>query len=100
MFLHHIVVPFLFIQMPNCHNLLIVINLCSIFSRYDLAVVEVERGKFMIAEDELIQQEQRLFKEKMQIAQLRVQKEQRLAKMAGTATVKAARSAPFFIVLC
>ena len=52
------------------------------FSRYDLAVAEVERGKFILAEDDLLQREHQLSKEKTDMAMVRLHKEEQLARQA------------------
>ncbi|XP_062567014.1 cilia- and flagella-associated protein 74-like isoform X2 [Saccostrea cucullata] len=49
---------------------------------YELAKVEVERGKFLLAEDDLIKQEQQLAKEKTDMALQRLRKEEMKAKRA------------------
>ncbi|KAK7476539.1 hypothetical protein BaRGS_00032219 [Batillaria attramentaria] len=60
-------------------------------AEYDLAVVEVERGKFILAEDELLRQEQILAKDKTEAALHRLYKEQSLARQAGRNMAKSAR---------
>ena len=54
----------------------------GILCRYELAKVEVERGKFLLAEDDLIKQEQQLAKEKTDMALQRLRKEEMKAKRA------------------
>lgn len=49
---------------------------------YDLAKVEVERGKFLLVEDELIKKETTLSKEKTNLALKRLKKEERKALQA------------------
>lgn len=53
-----------------------------LIDRYELAKVEVERGKFLLAEDDLIKQEQQLAKEKTDMALQRLRKEEMKAKRA------------------
>ncbi|KAK7093572.1 cilia- and flagella-associated protein 74-like [Littorina saxatilis] len=60
---------------------------CKILERvdqaeYDLAFVEVERGKFILAEDDLLRQEHQLAKGKTRAALDRFQKEKSLASLA------------------
>ena len=50
--------------------------------RYELAKVDVERGKFLLAEDDLIKKEDRLAKEKTELAMRRLRKEEKNAKQA------------------
>ena len=52
------------------------------YCRYDLAVVEVEQGKFILVEDDLLHQEQQLAKDKTHAALERLHKEQSLAILA------------------
>lgn len=54
----------------------------NLIDRYELAKVEVERGKFLLAEDDLIKQEQQLAKEKTDMALQRLRKEEMKAKRA------------------
>ncbi|XP_052759795.1 cilia- and flagella-associated protein 74-like isoform X2 [Mya arenaria] len=49
---------------------------------YELNKVEVERGKFLLAEDELVKKEDRLAKEKTDLAIRRLRKEERKAAQA------------------
>ncbi|XP_056018167.1 cilia- and flagella-associated protein 74-like isoform X2 [Ostrea edulis] len=49
---------------------------------YELSKVEVERGKFLLAEDDLVKQEQQLAKEKTDMALQRLRKEEMKAKRA------------------
>ena len=63
----------------------------SCLTRYELAKVEVERGKFLLAEDDLIKQEQQLAKEKTEMALARLKKEERKARMAEKNLVKMQR---------
>ncbi|XP_035828407.1 cilia- and flagella-associated protein 74 [Aplysia californica] len=51
-------------------------------AEYDLAVAEVERGKFILAEDDLLQREHQLSKEKTDMAMVRLHKEEQLARQA------------------
>lgn len=60
-------------------------------AEYDLALVEAEKGKFILVEEELLQKEQQLAKEKMQSAHVRQQKEQRLAVTARITRMKETR---------
>lgn len=46
------------------------------FNRYELAKVEVERGKFLLAEDELVKKEHQLATEKTDMALDRLKKEE------------------------
>ena len=58
------------------------VYIIGILCRYELAKVEVERGKFLLAEDDLIKQEQQLAKEKTDMALQRLRKEEMKAKRA------------------
>jgi hypothetical protein len=50
---------------------------CSLFFfRYELSKVEVERGKYLLAEDELIKKEHQLATEKTDMAMDRLKKEE------------------------
>ncbi|KAL3862108.1 hypothetical protein ACJMK2_008101 [Sinanodonta woodiana] len=49
---------------------------------YELAKVEVERGRFLLAEDDLVKKEQLLSKEKTTMALRRLRKEERKARQA------------------
>ncbi|XP_076472381.1 cilia- and flagella-associated protein 74-like isoform X2 [Babylonia areolata] len=60
-------------------------------AEYDLALVEVERGKFLLAEDDLLQQEQQLAKDKTHAALHRLQKEKSLAGEARRNKIKDSR---------
>ncbi|KAH9495100.1 Cilia- and flagella-associated protein 74 [Bulinus truncatus] len=51
-------------------------------AEYDLARAELERGKFILAEDDLLQRELKLSEEKAEMAMIRHQKEQFLAQQA------------------
>ncbi|KAK3105163.1 hypothetical protein FSP39_018521 [Pinctada imbricata] len=59
---------------------------------YELAKVEVERGKFLLAEDDLIKQEQQLAKEKTEMALQRLKKEERKARLAEKNLLKMQRN--------
>ncbi|CAL1527246.1 unnamed protein product [Lymnaea stagnalis] len=51
-------------------------------AEYDLALTELERGKFILAEDDLLQRENQLNQVKAEQAVVRLQKEELLAKQA------------------
>ncbi|GFR64636.1 cilia- and flagella-associated protein 74 [Elysia marginata] len=53
-------------------------------AEYDLALAEVERGKFLLAEDDLLQREHKLSQEKTDMAMVRLAKEETLARQALT----------------
>ena len=59
--------------------------------RYDLAVVEVEQGKFILVEDDLLRQEQQLARDKTHAALERLHKEKSLANQARKTRLKDAR---------
>ena len=66
---------------------------CKILERLDtaeleLAVVEVERGKFILAEDDLLRQEHQLAKDKTHAALRRLHKEQSMASLARCTQLK------------
>ena len=50
--------------------------------RYELSKVDVERGKFLLKEDELMKKENSLAKEKTQLAMKRLKKEEKKARQA------------------
>ncbi|GFO21947.1 cilia- and flagella-associated protein 74 [Plakobranchus ocellatus] len=53
-------------------------------AEYELALAEVERGKFLLAEDDLLQREHKLSQEKTDMAMVRLAKEETLARQALT----------------
>jgi len=55
---------------------------CLLYCRYELAKVEVERGKYLLQEDELIKREHLLAKQKTDMALQRLHKEEMKAKKA------------------
>lgn len=55
--------------------------MCCCF-RIELALAEIERGKFVLAEDELLQKEQKLNQEKTEQAMVRLQKEELYVKQS------------------
>ena len=59
--------------------------------RYDLVVVEVEQGKFILVEDDLLRQEQQLARDKTHAALERLHKEKSLASQARKTRLKDAR---------
>ena len=88
-------VGFSFTVLMWTDNLCIAVWHCLTFAltlnRYDLAVVEVERGKFILAEDELLRQEQQLARDKTHAALDRLQKEKLLANQARRIKLKDTR---------
>ncbi|KAK0056776.1 cilia- and flagella-associated protein 74 [Biomphalaria pfeifferi] len=57
-------------------------------AEYDLARAELERGKFILAEDDLLQRELKLSQDKAEIAMVRQQKEEIFTKQALTTKQK------------
>ncbi|RUS80783.1 hypothetical protein EGW08_011453, partial [Elysia chlorotica] len=53
-------------------------------AEYELALAEVERGKFLLAEDDLLHREHKLSQEKTDMAMVRLAKEETLARQALT----------------
>ncbi|KAL8571941.1 hypothetical protein ACOMHN_026153 [Nucella lapillus] len=60
-------------------------------AEYDLALIEVERGKFLLAEDDLLQHEQQLARDKTHAVLRRLHKEKSLADGARHAKIKGSR---------
>ncbi|KAL5014793.1 hypothetical protein ScPMuIL_009063 [Solemya velum] len=58
---------------------------------YDLAKVEVERGKYLLAEDDLMKKEQKLIMEKTKMALQRLNKEEKYARQAASNRTKRER---------
>lgn len=61
------------------------------YYRYDLAKVEVERGKYLLAEDDLMKKEQKLIMEKTKMALQRLNKEEKYARQAASNRTKRER---------